>query len=416
MGLLDKLFGRNAKEEKVLQAGQTFKLISAYDPVFTNWRGEIYESLLVRAVIDARARHVSKLKIDFLGTAKPDLCAKLKKRPNPWYTWSQFMYRTSTILDCCNNCILVPIYDSGLTKIGFFPVLPTSCKIVTYKDEYWLRYTFLGGRQHAACKLDECALLTKFQFKNDFFGSDNSALDGAMDLLEINRQGIKEAVKSTSSYKFMAKLTNFTKAEDLEKEREAFSEAAFGKEAKKSGVLLFPNTYSDIKQIDIKPWTPDKDQMNYINQNVFDYFGVNEDILQNKASGDAWSAFFEGAIEPFSIQFSETMTRALFSEREIALGAEVIATASRIQYMNFADKLNYATGMIDRGLIMIDEAREVFNLAPLPNGQGQVLPHRGEYKLLDAEEGTTLNPKNEEPKQDQKTEENEVSQESPDES
>lgn len=392
MGLLDKILGKNAEKEKVVEAGQTFKMISAYEPVFRDWRGEIYESLICKAAIDAKARHVSKLKVEILGTAKPDLCAKLRKKPNPWYTWSQFLYRVSTILDCCNNCLIVPIYDKDLVKIGIFPVLPSSCKIVTYKDDYWLRYTYMSGRQTAACKLSECAILTKFQFKNDFFGSNNDALDSTMDLIDIQRQGIKEAIKSTSSYKFMAKLSNFTKMTDLEAERTSFSEAAFGKEAKKSGVLLFPNTYSDIKQIDIKPWTPDKDQMDYINKHVFDYFGVNEDILQNKAYGDAWSAFFEGAIEPFSIQFSETMTRALFSEREIALGAEVVATASRIQYMNFADKLNYATGMIDRGLIMIDEAREVFNLAPLPNGQGQVLPHRGEYKMTDAENGTVLNP------------------------
>jgi hypothetical protein len=214
-----------------------------------------------------------------------------------------------------------------------------------------------------------------------------------MDLINIQRQGIKEAIKSTAGYKFMAKLTNFAKQSDLDKERESFSEAAFGKEAKKTGVLMFPNTYQDIKQIDIKPWTPDKDQMEYINQHVFDYFGVNQDVLQNKASGDQWSAFFEGAVEPFSIQFSETMTAALFSEREISLGAEVIATANRIQYMNFNDKLNYVTGMSDRGLIMIDEAREVFNLAPLPDGKGQVFPRRGEYAMLDPDTGKDLDTK-----------------------
>lgn len=381
MGLLDKLFGKNDQQEKVIQAGQTFKLVSAYDPVFTDWRGEIYESLLVRSAIDSKARHISKLKVDFLGTAKPDLCARLKRRPNPWYTWSQFMYRTSTILDCCNNVIIVPIYDKDYNKIGIFPLLPTSCKVVIYKDEYWLRYTFLGGKQHAACRLYECAILTKFQFKNDFFGSTNVALDETMDLLHIQKQGIKEAIKSTSSYKFMAKLSNFTKMEDLNKERESFTEAAFGKEAKKSGVLLFPNTYGDIKQIDIHPFCPDKDQMDYINQHVFDYFGVNTDILQNKAFGDAWSAFFEGCVEVFSIQFSEAMTSALFSDREISLGAQVVATANRIQYANFSDKLNYVQGMTDRGLLTINEAREVFNLAPIEGGD--VMPRRGEYHMSD---------------------------------
>lgn len=385
MGLLDRILGKDNKITQVVQAGQTFKVVSGYEPVFRDWRGEIYESLLVRAAIDARARHVSKLKIDIVGSAKPDLMARLKRRPNPWHTWSQELYRISTILDCCNNCIIVPIYDKSLNKIGIFPVLPTQCSIVTYKDEMYLKYKYMSGRQTAACKIEECAILTKFQFHNDFFGSGNECLDETLDLLSIQKQGIKEAVKNSNSYKFMASLVNFTKTEDLKKEREAFTESAFGKEAKKSGVLLFPNTYKDIKQINVTPWTPDKDQMELINKNVYSYFGVNEDVLMNKVTGDAWAAFFEGAIEPFAVQFSETMTFALFSERETALGNCMMATANRVAYMSFKDKLEYVKTMGDRGFLLIDEAREVFNLAPLPDGAGQKAMARGEYYDPNAE-------------------------------
>lgn len=385
MGLLDRILGKDNKVTQVVQAAQTFKMVSGYEPVFRDWKGEIYESLLVRAAIDARARHVSKLKVEIVGSAKPDLMARLRKKPNPWHTWSQELYRISTILDCCNNCIIVPIYDAGLNKIGIFPVLPSQCNIVKFKDELWLKYKYMNGRQTAACKLEECAILTRFQFKNDFFGSDNNCLDETLDLLTIQKQGIKEAVKSSNSYKFMALLVNFTKGEDLKKERESFSEAAFGKEAKKSGVLLFPNTYKDIKQINVSPWTPDKDQMDLINRNVYSYFGVNEDVLMNKVTGDAWSAFFEGAIEPFAVQFSETMTFALFSDRETTLGNCLIATANRVSYMSFKDKLDYVKTMGDRGFLLIDEAREVFNLAPLPDGAGQKAMARGEYYDPNAE-------------------------------
>ena len=388
MGLLDRILGRNEKTVQVIKAGETFKMVSAYEPVFRDWRGEIYESLLVRAAIDARARHNSKLKVEIVGSAKPDLSARLARRPNPWHTWSQELYRISTILDCTNNCIIVPVYDADLNKIGIFPVLPTQCDIVNYKDALWLKYKYMNGRQTAACRLDECAILTKFQFKNDFFGSTNGCLDETLDLLTIQKQGIKQAVKSTAGYKFMATLANFIKGEDLAKERENFSEDYFGEEAKKSGVLLFPNNYKDIKQIDISPWTPDKDQMELINNNVYSYFGVNEDVLQNKVNGDAWAAFFEGAIEPFAIQFSETMTFALYTEREIAFGAKIVATANRVAYMSFKDKLDYVKTMGDRGYILIDEGREVFNLAPLPEGQGQKLMARGEYYNIIGEEET----------------------------
>ena len=386
MSLIDTIFGKNAEKKKVLEAGQTFKMVTAYKPVFRDWRGEIYESELVRAAIDARARNISKLKVEFIGTSKPELAKKLTKKPNPWNTWSQFLYRVSTILDCCNNCIIVPIFDSSMNKIGFFPVLPTACKIVTYKDELWIEYSFREGRAKGACKVNESALLTKFQFKSDFFGSDQSPLDDTMKLMTIQTQGLEEAVKNSAVYRFMAKLSNFSKAQDLETERQQFSEKNFGSEAKGGGILLFPNTYQDIKQIDSKPYTVDEKQMDLIRQNVFSYFGVNEDVLQNKAVGDSWAAFYEGAIEPFAIQFSETMTFAVYSQRETTEGSCVMATANRLQYASTSEKKEISEMALDRGLMMIDEVRDIWNLPPLPDGKGQRFIARGEYYFIQEEE------------------------------
>ena len=388
MGIIDKILGKTSEVGQVVQSGKTFELVSAYNPVFRDWRGEIYESMLVRAAIDARSRHISKLKVEFVGTAKPELTKRLRIKPNPWDTWSQFLYRVNTILDATNNCLLVPIYDDDMNKIGFYPVLATDIKVVEYKDELWLRYKFRSGMKVAACRMSEAALLRKFQFKQDFFGEGNGAIDETMDLMTIQKQGIKEAIKTTSSYRFMAQSSNFTLAQDLEKEQTNFSERNVGSEAKakKGKVLLFPNTYKDIKQIDIKPYTPDKDQMELIDKNVFEYFGVSEDILQNKAVGDAWTAFYEGAVEPFAIQFAETFKFALYSMNEINRGADVFASTNRVQYMSFADKKNYVEGGLDRGILTINEAREVYNLPRLDSEIGDRFIARGEYKFIQEED------------------------------
>lgn len=388
MGLIDKILGKTPEKEKVKQAGKTFKFISGYDPVFTNWRGKIYESELVRAAIDARSRHISKLKVEIMGAAKPDLSGALRKRPNPWQVWSQFLYRVNTILDCCNNCVIVPIYDADLNKVGVFPVLPTACKVVEYKDELWLKYKYMSGRVTAACRLKECAVLTKFQFENDFFGTDNRALDDTMKLITMQNQGIRAAIKNSAVYRFMARVTNFTQADDLEEERQNFSTRNFGNEAKGGGLLLFPNTYADIKQIDTKAFTVDDKQMQLIETNVFNYFGVNEDIIQNKAIGDSWSAFYEGAIEPFAIQFSETLTFAIYSEREISVGAKIMLTSNRLQYASTAEKKEISEMAADRGLMTIDEVREIWNLPPLPDGKGNRFIARGEYYFIQEENET----------------------------
>ena len=133
----------------------------------------------------------------------------------------------------------------------------------------------------------------------------------------------------------------------------------------------------------MRPYAADADQMAQIRENVFNYFGVSEEVLQNKAKAEDLEGFFDGCIEPFAIQFSEAVTKMLFSERERAQGSFLIANANRLQYMSTAQKVQMAKELGDRGAILIDEIRELFNYAPLPNGAGQVAPIRGEYKATD---------------------------------
>lgn len=374
MGLFDKLF-RPQRERK--RADEYFKTLTAYRPVFHDWRGELYESALVRAAIDARARHISKLKVETVGTAKPELQRLLKLGPNQFQTWGQFLYRVSTILDVNSTAFIVPIVDKDLKVTGYFPVLPERVEIIEFNGEPWLKYKFTHG-QTAAIEMKYCAVLNRFQYRSDFFGTGNRALDETMDLISIQNQGIKEGAKNSATYRFMARTTNFTTPDDLREERKRFSERNLSAEADGGGVLLFPNTYTDIKQLAGDTYSPDPKQMELIQTNVFDYFGVNEDVLQNKAYGDAWSAFYEGAIEVFAIQFSDAMTKAIFTENERSRGSELILTANRLQYLSNADKLNVTAQLTDRGIFSINEAREVFNLPPVEGGDVRTI--RGEYK------------------------------------
>ena len=379
MGLFNDIFRPNkAKEsQKALkEAKGFFTTLTAYRPAFTTWNGAIYESLIIRSSIDARARHISKLKVETYGSANPSLQSKMRLAPNQWQTWSQFLYRVSTITDVYSNCIITPVFDDYMTITGYYPILPTRTEIIDYKGEPWLRYKFSNG-EVGAVEFRKCAIITRHQLKNDFFGEPNNALDETMKLLHIQREGVEEAVKNTSTFRFMAKLNNFAKPEDLKKEAQRFTRENLSTESEAGGFLLFPSTYSDIRQIDVKPYTVDADQLKLIYSNVYNYFGVNEDVLQNKAIGDSWSAFYEGAIEPFSIQFSEAMTKAMFSERERAQGSGIIATANRLQFMSNADKLTISSTMLDRGVMSINEIRDIWNLAPVEDGDRRII--RGEY-------------------------------------
>ena len=377
MGLLEWLFGRAPKPTGV---ESEFRLLNGSVPKFHAWDKDLYESELIRAAIGARATHISKLKVETRGAARPALQNKMKHGPNEMHTWGQFLYRASTILDMHNTLFIVPVYDQFGEMSGVYTPLPSRCKVVQYNGKPFLRYDFGQGKT-AALELEFCGVMTKYQYRNDFFGETNAAMTPTMDLIAIQNQGIEEGVKNSASFRFMATLNNFAKSEDLAKERKRFSEENFSKDSEGGGLLLWPNTYTNVQQIKATPYTIAADQMELIRKNVFEYYGVNEDVLQNKAYGDAWSAFYEGVVEPFAIQFSDVMTRMLFTYREQTEGNIVMATANRLQYMTNKDKMEVSAMSLDRGLMSINEIRDIWNLAPVDGGDARVI--RGEYYNAD---------------------------------
>ena len=382
MGLFSWLFG-NKPEPKGDYEG-TFRMLDGYVPRFTSFAGGMYESELVRSAINAIATHISKLNVETRGAAKPALQNKLKHGPNQFQTWSQFLARAATIFYTNNTLFITPVWDEYGQISGVYTPLPYNCEVVQYEGVPYLRYTF-GWGESAAVEIAYCGIMTRMQYRSDFFGESNRALFPTMDLIHIQNQGIEEGVKSAASYRFYGRVSNFTKASDLAEERKRFNAENFSRDAKGGGILLFPNTYNDIHQLEVKPWVVDADQMKIIKDNVCEYFGISEAVLQSKFTADEWSAFYESCIEPWSLQFSEVMTKLLFTFREQTEGNLVMATSNRLQYMSNADKLAVSAQMADRGLLTRNEIREIWNLPPLPEPYGSQLPIRGEYYNVNEE-------------------------------
>ena len=378
--------------EKQKQNVQTFKMFNGYEPKFTSFGGDIYESALVRVAINARATHISKLKFEIKGSARPTLQNNLMKAPNQLQTWSRFLYRVSTVLDVHNTAFIVPVYDRYGEPSGIFCPLPSRVTIKQYGETPYLCYEF-GFGERAAIELEYCGVLTKYQYKSDFFGETNHALLPTMDLIHIQNQGIQEAVKNSATYRFFASVNNFLDEEDLANERQRFNEINFSKDADGGGLLLFPNTYTNINQVKSSPYIVAADEMKLIEQNVYQYFMVNEDVLENKAFGDSWSAFYEGAVEPFAIQFSEVLTHMLFTKTEQSFGNEVMLTANRLQYMTNKDKLDVSSQLLDRGILSINDVRDIWNLPPVDGGDVRII--RGEYWNADEKVSEENNDENE---------------------
>lgn len=371
MGAFDLIFKRPKKLKKV---NGYFQMLDGYTPIFTTYDGGVYEMELTRSCIHTFAAHCSKLLPTVQGADLRGVQALLDGKPNPFMTSAQFLYKVATIYEAQNTCFIAPVLDHLDRLIGYYPLQPRQVEILDVDGEPWLRYTFADG-QRAAMELSRCGVVSKYLYRNDIKGESNDALNPTMQLLSMQNQGIAEGIKNSASFRFMANVNNFAKAEDLKKERKKFVDENLGPDS--GGLALFPNTYTNVQQITSTPQVVDPKQMELIQTRVYNYFGSNESVLQNKAVGDDWSAYYEGKVEPFAIQLSQAMTCMTYTPGELARSNAIVWSANRLQYMTNTDKLQVSSQMFDRGILSTNDIMDIWNLPHVPDGDKRYI--RKEY-------------------------------------
>ena len=352
---------------------------------------------LTRAAVHSFATFCSKLKPEMSGSAKNYLEKTLQFKPNFFMDTTKFLYRLATIYEVDNTAFIVPVEDQLGRLIGYYPILPQRCEIVEAGGVIYLRYQFANG-EYAAIEFEKVGVMAQYLYHDDLFGEDNRPLKPTMQLLHTQNEGIINAVKNSANIRFLAKVANMLKPEDIKKERERFTTDNLS-EDNKSGMIIYDGKFSELKQVDSKPYTVNALQMQQINENVFIHFGTNMDILTNKYDENTWNAYYEGKIEPFAIQLSIVMSNMTYTPTEINRGNMITWTANRLQYASNSTKLQVSTQLFDRALLNRNGVMDIWNMAHVEGGEKYYI--RKEYtevSQLNAGE-TQKQPTQEEPKE-----------------
>lgn len=362
MKFLDYLF--HGKQMRVIDS--YFKMLNGYSPTFTSFNGGVYEMDLTRVAINSFATHCSKLKPEITGSAYKHLERVLQFKPNYFMDTTKFIKRLATILAVEHTAFIVPIEDKYGNLCGWYPLRAQRCEVVEAAGRVYLRYLFANG-EHGAIEFEKVGIMTDFEYNDDLFGEPNDTLKPTMQLIHTQNEGIVNAVKNSASIRFLAKVANMLKPEDIKKERERFTEENLSAD-NKSGMIIYDNKFSELKQIESKPYTPNALQMQQIQDSVCTHFGTNMDILQNKFNEETWNAYYEGKIEPFAIQLSLVMSNMTFTQRELARGNAITFSANRLQYASNATKLQVSTQLFDRALLNRNGVMDIWNMAHVEDG------------------------------------------------
>jgi hypothetical protein len=115
------------------------------------------------------------------------------------------------------------------------------------------------------------------------------------------------------------------------------------------------------------------DQMSLIENKVYKYFNISESIIKSTYTEDEWNAFYESVLEPYAIHCSLEYTTKLFTKYEQGHGNEIIFESNRLQYASNKTKVEVVTLLMDRGMMTINQALEVFNMPPIEGGEKRVM-------------------------------------------
>lgn len=371
--LFSMFFGKKEQPTKITET--QLQMLNSYNPVFTTINGNTYDSKVARQCIDRIATHCAKLipkhiKENIANPIKGDINFLLQNEPNPIMTKFDFIYKTISMLYTDSNAFIYIAKDSSGMITGFYPVLALNYDLLQdIAGNIYLQFQFINGQTYTIPYL-ELIHLRLFYNKHDIFGTGNKVLKTDIETAHTASEGIKNAVKTSNNLKGILKYTNsMLKEKDIKSSKDAFVRDFLNME-NESGIAAIDGK-AEFQEINLKPITLDKDQLKQVNYNIFDYFGISEKIVDNSYTYEDWTAFFEGVIEPRAIQMSDAFTTKIFSRQARKEGHKIVFTTNRLQYASLSQKVELLKIASERGMITVDEGREILDMAPIGGEEGE---------------------------------------------
>ena len=370
--LLNMIFGNKKQTNTVTKT--EMQLLSGYDAKFTTISSNIYDSKVSRQCIDRIATHCAKLIPKHIqgsigNNIKGEINFLLQNEPNPIMNTYDFIYRTISMLYTDSNAFVYIAKDKQGFITGFYPVLALNYSLLQdQSNKMYLQFNFVNGKTYTLPYL-ELIHLRLFYNKNDIFGTNNKVLFTDLESAHTASEGIKNAIKTSNNLKGIIKYDAVLKEKDIKASKDAFVRDFLNLE-NESGIAALDGK-GDFKEINLKPITLDKEQLERVNYNIFDYFGISEKIVNNSYNSTEWNAFFEGVIEPRAIQMSGAFTNKIFSYQARKDGHKIIFTANRLQYASLDSKINLIKVAGAYGLLTKDDGREILDMAPLGGEEGK---------------------------------------------
>lgn len=376
--LIDTIFNVKPNQEDSTKYTNA-QLINSYTNFITNYNAEIYNDLSVRSCVDTIARHVAKLKPVHIiqddngrNTQKSAINNLLANRPNIYMSTSDFLYKIASQLLFYGNAFVYIQKGEKQNINGFYPIDFTSCELKEYDNNLYLKFNFNNAKNIVIPYTDIIHIRRNYS-THDLLGQDAyKPLLETLTNLSKSRQSISNKVENGGKISGILKLSGMVSQPEWKTKAEVFADWFKSSNSKSGGIAAIDST-ADFIPVSTKAESTEEAQLKYLQSEVYSYFGINEAIVNGSYNETEWQAFYESIIEGIKIQLSQEFTAKVFTEKEKEYGNIIDFNSNRLTYASTTNKVNMVKELGALGLLTTNEARELFDLPPVEDGDKRLV-------------------------------------------
>lgn len=372
--MISNIFGNKKIKYKSIDI---FKLLNDSSSAFYTWNGKLYDNNTVRTAIGTNGINAGKLNPKHVRRYDEEIkvspnrnLERILKTPNKFMTMFDFIQKMMIQRDINNNAFAYIDRDPNVQGmdgiLGIYPLEASSVELLEdEKSNLYIRFRFRNGETKIASYVDIIHIRKHFS-ENDFWGESNvRTLTPQLEVTNITSQGITNAIRNTAFIRGILEFAQVLNPDDVDKQVKDFSDRYLDI-TKNSKGLAYTDPRYKFHETKTEPFVPNKAQMDYTKQELYDYFNTNEKIIKGNFTDEEWIAYFETTIEPFAIQMSQEFTRKVFTRTEQYYGNEIIFEANRLANASNSTKVTICKEL--KHLFTINEQREMWNRGPVPGG------------------------------------------------
>jgi HK97 family phage portal protein len=353
------------------QQVQEWRELGVYNAIFTNFGSDIYKSDIVRACIRPLAEFSSKVRCV---CSDKRLERILNNRPNMYMNGKDFLYKIRTRLEIYNNAFIYIERDDRGRACGFYPVPYSWFEAIEYQNGLFIKFYFAGQPANPmALSWDNLAVVRKDYNTSDIHGDANLAILSTLELLNTADEGLANSIKATANLRGILKSTKAMLApEAIKKQHDDFVKDYLNLE-NKGGIASLDAT-QEFTPISMDPSTATYEQMKEIRENVYRYFGVNDDIITANVKTEQLENFYRLKIEPFLVALSRELTSKVYAGKASAYDNYITYEADEGQLLTMTQKMELYQKVVLYGGMTRNEWRlKYMGLEPFEGGDEMIM-------------------------------------------